>query len=448
MQDRPITVSTLIARPASALSGTVEVPGDKSISHRAVILAAAAVGESRIHGLLEADDVLATVAAVRQLGAPVEALGSVYRVLGPGIGALAEPATVLDMGNSGTGARLLAGLVATHPFITFFAGDTSLSARPMRRVTEPLVAMGATIWTRSGGRLPMAVRGANDPLPITYEMPVASAQVKSAVLLAALNTPGRTVVIEPAPSRDHSELMLGYFGADIAVEALASGGRRISLMGQPELTGQEIVVPGDLSSAAFPLVAALVIPGSRVRLQGVGVNPLRSGLIETLLEMGARIDVVDRRFAGREAVADLVAEAGPLHGVAVPAERAPAMIDEFPILAVAAACATGVTLMTGIGELRVKESDRLSAMATGLAACGVGVEEGEDWLRVIGAAGPPRGGATIATGLDHRIAMAFLVLGSASRNPVVIDDAVPIRTSFPGFAALMNALGARIEPAA
>lgn len=448
MQERLAIVPALVAHRASALGGATAVPGDKSISHRAVILAAAAVGESLICGLLEADDVLATVAAVRQLGAPVEALGSDYRVLGPGIGALAEPATVLDMGNSGTGARLLAGLVATHPFITFFSGDESLSARPMKRVTDPLTAMGATIWTRSGGRLPMAVRGATDPLPITYEMPVASAQVKSAVLLAALNTPGRTVVIEPAPSRDHTERLLRHFGVDIVVEPLGSSGRRISLTGQPELSGREIVVPGDLSSAAFPLVAAIVVPGSRIRLQGVGINPLRAGLIETLLEMGARIGVVDQRSAGCEAVADLVVEAGPLRGVQVPAERAPAMIDEFPILAVAAACATGITLMTGIGELRVKESDRLSAMAKGLTSCGVEVEEGEDWLRVIGAGGPPLGGAMVPTGLDHRIAMAFLVLGTASQRRVTIDDAGPIRTSFPDFAALMNALGARIEPAA
>ena len=433
------------SRPAGPLSGTVVVPGDKSISHRALILGASAIGETAITGLLEAEDVLATAEAMRRLGADVSRNGDGWQVFGRGVGGLAEPAAVLDMGNSGTGARLVIGLVASHPFTTFFTGDASLSARPMNRVMDPLRRMGATFWSRSGGRLPLAVRGAEATVPIVYTLPVASAQVKSAILLAALNTPGKTTVIEPQPTRDHTETMLSHFGAEVETEGLADGGRRITLTGQPELTGREVVVPGDVSSAAFPLVAASIVPGSHVILRNVGINPLRTGLLDTLGDMGARISVIGRRTQAGEAVADLVVEAAPLRGVDVPAGRVPAMIDEFPVFAAAAACAAGTTRMNGLAELRVKESDRLAAIANGLDACGVRVETGEDWLVVRGTGGAPPGGGRVTTNMDHRIAMAFLVLGMASREPITVDDATPIATSFPEFAALMNGLGAKIE---
>jgi len=435
----------LISRRARTLAGEGSVPGDKSISHRALIVGSVAVGETRVSGLLEADDVLRTVDALRALGAQVDRdADGVWHVFGRGVGGLAEPASVLDMGNSGTGARLLMGLLATHPFTSFFTGDASLSARPMDRVMTPLRRMGAAISARSGDRLPLMIRGTTAPLPITYELPVASAQVKSAVLLAGLNTPGTTTVVEPQPTRDHSELMLRHFGAEVAVEHLDGGGRSIALAGQPEIAGRPVVVPGDLSSAAFPLVAALLVPGSRLTLSRVGVNALRSGLVQTLGEMGAGIAVADRRTEGGEPVADLTVEAGPLRGVEVPPERAPSMIDEYPVLAVAAACAEGVTRMTGLAELRVKESDRLGAMARGLEACGVRVEQSPDALTVHGTGRAPPGGARIAVQRDHRIAMAFLVLGMATAEPVAIDDAGPIETSFPGFAGFMNGLGARI----
>ena len=435
----------LISRPARTLAGEGSVPGDKSISHRALIVGSVAVGETRITGLLEADDVLRTVDALRALGARVDRdADGVWHVFGRGVGGLAEPASVLDMGNSGTGARLLMGLLATHPFTSFFTGDASLSARPMDRVMTPLRRMGAAISARSGDRLPLMIRGTAGPLPIVYELPVASAQVKSAVLLAGLNTPGTTSVVEPQPTRDHSELMLRHFGAEVAVERLDGGGRAITLAGQPEIAGRHVVVPGDLSSAAFPMVAALLVPGSRLTLNRVGINALRSGLLQTLGEMGAGIAIADRRTEGGEPVADLTVEAGPLRGVEVPPERAPSMIDEYPVLAVAAACAEGVTRMTGLGELRVKESDRLGAMARGLEACGVRVEESPDALTVHGTGRAPRGGARIAVQRDHRIAMAFLVLGMVAAEPVAIDDAGPIETSFPGFAGFMNGLGARV----
>ena len=435
----------LISRRARTLAGEGSVPGDKSISHRALIVGSVAVGETRITGLLEADDVLRTVDALRALGARVDRdADGVWHVFGRGVGGLAEPASVLDMGNSGTGARLLMGLLATHPFTSFFTGDASLSARPMDRVMTPLRRMGAAISARSGDRLPLMIRGTAGPLPIVYELPVASAQVKSAVLLAGLNTPGTTSVVEPQPTRDHSELMLRHFGAEVAVERLDGGGRAIALAGQPEIAGRRVVVPGDLSSAAFPMVAALLVPGSRLTLNRVGINALRSGLLQTLGEMGAGIAIADRRTEGGEPVADLTVEAGPLRGVEVPPERAPSMIDEYPVLAVAAACAEGVTRMTGLGKLRVKESDRLGAMARGLEACGVRVEESPDALTVHGTGRAPRGGARIAVQRDHRIAMAFLVLGMVAAEPVAIDDAGPIETSFPGFAGFMNGLGARI----
>jgi 3-phosphoshikimate 1-carboxyvinyltransferase len=416
------------------------------------MIGALAVGETAIRGLLEGEDVLRTAEAMTALGAEIvrEADGT-WRVWGRGLGGLTAPEGVLDLGNSGTGARLLMGILAGHPVTATLTGDASLRARPMARVMAPLGEMGARFAARDGGRLPLTMTGAARPSPLRYRLPVASAQVKSAILLAGLNAPGRTTVIEPVPTRDHSELMLRHFGAEVAVEETEAG-RAIALTGQPELAGRAVAVPADPSSAAFAAVAALILPGSELRLPGVGINPHRAGLYETLQAMGAALSIENRRTQAGEPVADLVARGGPLEGVEVPAGRAPAMIDEFPVLAVAAACARGRTVMTGLGELRVKESDRLAAMARGLAACGVEVEEGEDSLVVHGQGGPgggrPPGGAAIETGLDHRIAMSFLVLGLAAQRPVTIDDAAPIETSFPGFASLMTALGAKIEAGA
>ncbi len=436
----------MISRPAEAIAGEVSVAGDKSISHRALILGATAVGESRISGLLEAEDVSRTAAALGALGAIVErGDGGAWRVIGRGVGGLAEPEGVLDMGNSATGARLLMGLVAAYPFTSIFTGDASLRKRPMNRVMEPLRKMGAAFATRAGGLLPVTVTGTESPQPIEYELPVASAQVKSAVLLAGLNAPGRTTIVEPRPSRDHTERMLAHYGAEIVVKDLPGGARGVTLTGQPEISAQDVTVPGDFSSAAFPIVAALLAPASAVTLKGVGANPLRSGLLDTLGEMGAAIGIANRRDESAEPVADLTVESSPLHGVEVPAERAPAMIDEYPILAVAAACAQGTTRMLGLNELRVKESDRLAAMAKGLEACGVKVKEDADSLTIHGSGRPPRGGAVIAADMDHRVAMAFLVLGMVTKEPVRIDDASCIGTSFPGFAEMMNELGARIE---
>jgi 3-phosphoshikimate 1-carboxyvinyltransferase len=434
----------LISNPAGALSGRAQVPGDKSISHRALMLGALAVGETEITGLLAGEDVLRTATAMRALGAEVVRDGALWRVWGTGVGGLAEPDEVLDMGNAGTGARLLLGMLASHPLTALVTGDASLRSRPMARVTGPLERMGARFVGREGGRLPLAVTGTGEALPIRYALPVASAQVKSAILLAGLNAPGKTIVEEPVPTRDHSERMLRHFGAELEIEA-ANGGRIIALAGQPELTGRPVGVPGDPSSAAFAVVAALIRPGSAVTLANVGVNPLRTGLFETLREMGADIAFENPHQAGGEPVADLVVRAGPLSGVEVPAERAPSMIDEYPILAVAASVARGRTVMHGLGELRVKESDRLSAVAEGLAACGISVRVEGDSLEVEGLGGrPPQGGVTIATRLDHRIAMSFLVLGTATREAVAIDDGAPIDTSFPGFVPLMNGLGAAI----
>ncbi len=435
----------LVSTRISALSGTARVPGDKSISHRALMFGALAIGESVVDGLLEGEDVLCTAQAMRALGAQVERRpDGRWHLWGRGVGGLAEPSGVLDMGNSGTGARLLMGLVASHDFTSFFTGDDSLCSRPMQRVSEPLSRMGARFVTRSNGRLPLAVIGAARPLPITYELPVASAQVKSAILLAGLNTPGQTTVIEREATRDHTELMLKNFGATVTVVPLAEGGRAITVTGQPELTGRKLTVPADPSSAAFPVVAALIVANSELRLPGVGVNPLRTGLYQSLVEMGADIRFENRRVEAGEPVADLVVRSSALKGIDVPAERAPSMIDEYPILAIAAACAQGVTRMRGLAELRVKESDRLDAMARGLAACGVRVEEDRDSLTVHGTGHPPQGGATVTTHFDHRIAMSFLVLGLASTEAVTVDDATAIDTSFPTFRDLMNGLGARI----
>jgi len=426
--------------PAGPLTGTAGVPGDKSISHRALMFGALAVGTTEIAGLLEGEDVLRTAAAMRALGAEVTNLGQgQWRVAGRGIGGLVEPTDVLDMGNSGTAARLLCGLLAGHPIFAVMTGDASLRKRPMQRVTVPLAATGARFTTRSGGRLPLAVEGAADPLSLDYRVPVPSAQVKSAVLLAGLCARGVTRVIEAEATRDHTENMLRHFGAVVDVVE-EDGGRVIELLGQPELFAAPVIVPGDPSSAAFPTVAALLVPGSAITLSGVGMNPLRAGIFLTLREMGGAIEETNRRIEGGEPVADLVIRASALRGIVVPASRAPSMIDEYPVLAVAAACATGTTRLQGLRELRVKESDRLAATAALLAANGVRVEVEGDDLIVHGAGGPPPGGGFVETHMDHRIAMAALVLGMATRSPVTVDDAAFIETSFPGFAGLMNRL--------
>ena len=439
---KPLTA----ARPRMPLTGKIRVPGDKSISHRALMLGALAVGRTEISGLLEGEDVLATAAAVNALGAHTSPAGDgLWAVDGVGVGGLIEPEDLLDLGNSGTAARLLLGILATHPLTAFVTGDASLRRRPMGRIVEPLSRIGARFVTREGARLPLGISGAAEPVPISYLLPVPSAQVKSAVLLAGLNTPGATTVIEPQPTRDHTERMLRHFGATVTTEPVQGGGKRITLEGYPELAAAPIAVPGDPSSAAFPLIAALIVPGSEVTIEGVGINPLRTGLLECLREMGANITLLNERDEGGEPVADLRARAGPLKGADIPAERAPRMIDEYPILAVAAACASGRTVMRGLAELRVKESDRLAGIAAGLAKCGVRVAVEGDDLLVEGAGNFPAGGATIETQLDHRMAMAFLVLGLAANEPVRIDDATPIATSFPDFLPLMNGLRGTIK---
>ncbi len=426
----------LSRRPTAPLTGTMRVPGDKSISHRALMFGALAVGETRISGLLEGEDVLRTAAAMRALGAEVVQEGpGAWRVAGRGIGGLQEPADVLDMGNSGTAARLLAGILASHPLFAVMTGDASLRRRPMRRVTDPLAQCGARFSSREGGRLPLAIEGARDALPIDYVVPVPSAQVKSALLLCGLNAPGITRVEEREATRDHSENMLRHFGATVRVE-IAGHGRVIELEGQPELRAADVVVPGDPSSASFPLVAALLVPGSRLRIEGVGLNPLRTGLFTTLREMGALLAIENARTEGGEPVGDIVAEFASLRGIEVPPERAPSMIDEYPILAVVAAAASGTTRMRGLKELRVKESDRLSATAAMLAANGAKVViEGDDLI--VEGGGIP-GGGLVETHMDHRLAMSALVMGLASRDGVAVDDASFIDTSFPGFVELMN----------
>jgi 3-phosphoshikimate 1-carboxyvinyltransferase len=409
---------------------------------------ALAVGETNISGLLEGDDVLATAAAMRALGAQVtRGEDGTWQVFGCGVGGLAEPGNVLDMGNSGTAVRLLMGVLAGHAFPATLTGDASLRSRPMERIMKPLRDIGATFVSAEGGRLPITMTGAVDPLPTAYEMPVASAQVKSAVLLAGLSVPGETVVIEPVPTRDHTERLLRHFGADVRVEDDPDGRRRVTLVGEPELEGRNVVVPADISSAAFPMVAALLVPGSAVTLTGVGTNPLRAGLMDTLRDMGGDLRLENSRDEDGEPVADVVVRAAKLRGVDVPAGRVPSMIDEFPVLAVCAAHAEGTTRMTGLSELRVKESDRLAAMAQGLSACGVALEETEDTLTIFGDGKAPAGGAEIDSDLDHRIAMAFLVLGMASRDAVRVAQAETIATSFPGFADMMNGLGANMSEA-
>lgn len=437
----------LISSAAGSLEGSCAVPGDKSISHRALMLGALAVGESRVRGLLESADVAATAAALRALGAVIERAGDgSWVVHGVGVGGLAEPDGVLDLGNSGTAVRLLAGICASHGFTTFMTGDRSLRRRPMGRIIEPLERMGASFEARSGGRLPLAVIGAAQPMPIEYRLPVASAQVKSAVLLAGLNAPGETRVVEPAPSRDHTERMLHRFGAEVKTGADADGGSVIAVTGYPELAPCALTVPGDPSAAAFPIAAALIVPGSDLVIEGVGINPGRIGLIETLREMGAAIETGRVREEAGEPVADIAVRAGPLRAVDVPAARAPSMIDEYPILSVVAACAEGTTRLNGLAELRVKESDRLGATAAGLRAAGVSVTERDHGLDIEGRGGPPPGGGLVATELDHRIAMAFLILGMASEKPMTVDDGSMIGTSYPGFVDAMNVLGASIAP--
>ena len=439
-----LTAQSLTAHRSPPLSGQFSLPGDKSISHRALMFSAMAVGESKISGLLESDDVLATAAAMRAYGADVEhGDDGVWRVSGLGSGGFLEPDGPIDFGNAGTGVRLTMGIAAAHPFASTFIGDASLSGRPMGRVLEPLRKMGADVIARSGDRLPLSLRGADPMAPITYRVPVASAQVKSAVLLAGLNIEGVTTVIEPVATRDHTERMLAGFGADLQTGTNADGETVIRLTGMPDLKSQTIVVPGDPSSAAFLIVAGLIVEGSDLTIENVLLNPARTGLLTTLQEMGADLAIANERLSGGEAIGDIRARHSALRGVTVPPERAPFMIDEYPVLAIAAAFAEGRTIMDGLAELRVKESDRLDAVARGLKANGVDCEEGAESLTVTGSLVP--GGGTVATCLDHRIAMSFLVMGLAAANPVTIDDGATIATSFPGFIDLMAGLGARID---
>lgn len=433
----------MTARASGPLRGEARIPGDKSISHRALILGALAVGETHITGLLEGQDVLDTAKAMQAFGARVERLGAgEWKVNGVGVGGFAEPEGVIDCGNSGTGVRLIMGAMATTPITATFTGDASLSRRPMGRITDPLELFGAQVTAREGKRLPLTITGTAEPVPVRYKTPVASAQVKSAVLLAGLNAPGETVVIEAEPTRDHTERMLAGFGARIRTEVTEEG-RVITLTGRPELKPQPVAVPRDPSSAAFPVAAALIVPGSEIRVPGVSRNPTRDGLYVTLLEMGADITFENPREEGGEPVADLLVRHSALRGVTVPPERAASMIDEFPILSVLACFAKGTTVMQGVHELRVKESDRIAAMEAGLVANGAQVASTDDSMTVEGSGGL-KGGASAVTHLDHRIAMSFLVAGLASAQPISVDDGSPIATSFPDFLPLMKALGARI----
>lgn len=429
-------------QPNGPLRGTLKVPGDKSISHRALMLSALAVGESKITGLLEGEDVLATAAAMRAMGAHIERTGEGnWTVNGVGVGGLMQPSGALDMGNSGTSTRLLMGLVASHRLTATFIGDASLSKRPMGRVIDPLSQMGAEFTASPGGMLPLMVRGLVPAIPISYRLPVASAQVKSAVLLAGLNIAGITEVIEPVPTRDHSERMLRGFGADLTVDVDADGVRHIRLMGEAELQPQRIEVPGDPSSAAFFIVAALITPGSEVTVTHVGMNPTRTGIYKMLEAMGADLTYANEREVGGEPVADITARHSVLRGIDVPPDVAPSMIDEFPVFFVAASMAQGTTTTSGLDELRVKESDRLALMATGLKAIGARVEEREDGLVIDGSGGEPlEGGATVTSALDHRIAMSFAVAGQHCYHAVTVDDVSPIATSFPTFELILAKL--------
>lgn len=442
---RPATASK-----SAALKGDIRIPGDKSISHRSFMFGGLASGETRITGLLEGEDVINTGRAMQAMGASIRKDGEVWIINGVGNGCLLAPEAPLDFGNAGTGCRLTMGLVGPYDFDTTFIGDASLSGRPMGRVLEPLRQMGVQVKSQPGDRLPVTLRGPRAPAPISYRVPMASAQVKSAVLLAGLNIAGVTTVIEPVMTRDHTEKMLRGFGAALEVETGADGVRIIRLEGQGLLSGQTIDVPGDPSSTAFPLVAALIVPGSDVMIRNVLMNPTRTGLIQTLREMGANIEILDPRQAGGEDVADLRVRASELKGVTVPADRAPSMIDEYPVLAISASFAKGETVMPGLEELRVKESDRLAAVARGLELNGVDCTEGEDWLTVRGrpdgkGLGARSKDAVVATWLDHRIAMSFLVMGLASEHPVKVDDCSIIATSFPEFMEMMAGLGAEIS---
>ena len=439
-------MSKLVSHPVRQITGEIQVPGDKSISHRALIIGAVAVGDTIISGLLEGQDVLGTAKAMAELGVKStrDDKGN-WHIQGVGIGGLSNPEEVIDFGNSGTGARLITGLVATHEIRMQVTGDSSLRKRPMGRILEPLGKMGAEVISKSDKKMPFTLLGTTDPKPIVYELPVPSAQVKSAILLAGLNTPGMTTVIESEPSRDHTELMLKTFGADLSVKVDRSGKSRINLVGQPELTAQSIVIPGDPSSAAFAAVACLITPDSKLIIRDIGINPLRIGLFKTLIEMGARITFTNSRLQTGEPVADLEVSSSKLSGINVPADRAPSMIDEYPILAIAAAYARGVTRLSGLSELRLKESDRLSAIEVGLKSCGVTANVEENDLIIEGNGDKILGGGQIKTNFDHRIAMAFLVAGMGARNPISIDDESSISTSFPGFSGLMGDIGANIR---
>lgn len=430
-------------------SGTLHMPGDKSISHRALIIGALAVGETVIEHLLESEDILRTITAIQALGITVTRDKSkstgYWRLQGRGIGGLSEPADILNMGNSGTSTRLLLGAFATHQFTSILTGDASLRQRPMQQVIEPLCRIGAHFLVKADNRLPLAITGTASPVPIIYRAPIASAQVKSAILLAGLNTPGTTVVVEPLATRDHTELLLRDFGATITVEQGKMEERIITLTGQPELSGRLVRIPSDPSSAAFPTVATLLIPGAKIELTGVCVNPLRYGLYLTLREMGAHIEETNTRLEGSELVADLVIHSSALTGIEVPFTRVPSMIDEYPILAIAAACARGTTCMHGIGELKFKESNRLIAVAEGLTVCGCQVEVDGNTLIIHGTGSPPVGGGKIDAEFDHRIAMAFLILGMVTRQPITVVGTESIATSFPDFISLMNTAGAHMR---
>nr|WP_306264237.1 3-phosphoshikimate 1-carboxyvinyltransferase [Pararhizobium sp. IMCC3301] len=437
----------LMAHPARDLAGTLRVPGDKSISHRSLMFSAMTIGESRVEGLLESQDVLATADAMRAFGATIDTdAHGIWHIHGVGIGGFLEPQDEIDYGNAGTGVRLALGLAAHGDFVTRFTGDASLRSRPMGRVLDPLRLMGLEVLESVNDRLPLAVRGPTRPAPMRYEVPMPSAQVKSAVLLAGLNAPGETTVVERVFTRDHTEKMLAGFGADLTVDTAADGTRTIVLQGQPEFKPQSLLVPGDPSSAGFPMVAALIVPGSDITIEGVLMNVSRTGLITTLLEMGADIVIHNERQSGGEAIADLQVRASVLKGVVVPAGRAASMIDEYPVLAVAAAFASGETHMEGLAELRVKECDRLAATAFGLKVNGVACVEGKETLTVTGTGGAVTGGGIVPTHLDHRIAMAFLVMGLGSKQGVAVDDAGHIATSFPTFQTFMAELGADITP--
>ena len=439
-------MTSIIANLSTNLTGSITIAGDKSISHRSIILGALSIGETTVDGLLESQDILATISAMQAFGAEIEKKADKkWHINGLGVGGLDEPEKVLDLGNSGTGVRLILGVAAGNPITSFFSGDESLSRRPMARVLKPLEMMGASFTSRTGGLLPLSCTGPQTLQPIDYSLPVASAQVKSAILLAGLNTPGKTIVREPTPTRDHTERMLKQFGSEISIETDDESQNIITLKGESELTGQDIVVPGDPSSAAFPMVAGILAEDSRIEIKNVGINPLRFGLFEILNEMGAKTELIQKHDGMGEPIADIVVETSKLKGVTVPASIAPRMIDEYPILAVAAACASGTTRMLGLQELRVKESDRLAAMANGLKACGVTVEETSDSLTVHGTGGQIEGGARIQTQLDHRIAMSFLTLGLKAKNPIIIDNGTTINTSFPGFVETMKSLGANLN---